>query len=77
VSELSALRPSNAKLLYADEKTTELEEIKEEKYRKIKWKNEGTMLLLWLTSTLSVLEALYQECNNSSQHIDIRVNEVT
>jgi len=38
--------------LYMDEKTTELGEVKEEKNRKVKRKNKGTVLLLYLTCNL-------------------------
>jgi len=40
------------KRVFADEKITELGEIKEEKNREVKSKNEETVLLLCLTSTL-------------------------
>jgi len=52
------LRPSNAKRLYTDEKSTEIGEIKEQKNRKVKVRKkeckekEEPVLPLCLTSTL-------------------------
>jgi len=45
------LRPNNAKRLYTDVKSIELEEIIETN-RKVKMKSKGTVLLLCLISTL-------------------------
>jgi len=68
-----ALRPSNAKRLYIDEKSTEIGEIQNENrkvtMRKIgKYREIAAGLLLCLTSILVWVGWPYQEYTNSSQH---------